>query len=87
MSCYSLTSVQGILAHIFYVCVIGEFQQLSCVCEHCLIIIDEYDEDNSGVMAAANVNKKDLHTLNEQKRRDAIRQAYCQLEEIVPLCR
>ena len=38
-------------------------------------------------MATANINKKDLHTLNEQKRRDAIRQAYCQLEEIVPLCR
>lgn len=47
---------------------------------------DEYEEDN-GSVATANINKKDLHTLNEQKRRDAIRQAYCQLEEIVPLCR
>lgn len=52
-----------------------------------LSIKDELEEEMSGSPAIVNINKKDLHTLNEQKRRDAIRQAYCQLEEIVPLCR
>ena len=58
----------------------------ACVAIKCIFHKDkdEFDEDGSN---AATVNKKDLHTLNEQKRRDAIRQAYCQLEEIVPLCR
>eukprot|EP00731_Ephydatia_muelleri_P014135 Em0007g1445a len=48
---------------------------------------DDDDADLGEDMESTGLTKKDLHTLNEQKRRDVIKQGYAQLGDLVPSCR
>ena len=43
---------------------------------------DDVDSDEK-----SSVSKKDIHTINEQRRRDIIKQSYATLEKIVPTCK
>ena len=43
---------------------------------------DDVDSDEK-----SSISKKDIHTINEQRRRDIIKQSYATLEKIVPTCK
>ena len=48
---------------------------------------DDGDSDERSSVAGGVAIKRDIHTINEQRRRDIIKQAYSTLERIVPTCK
>ena len=48
---------------------------------------DDGDSDERSSVAGGVSVKRDIHTINEQRRRDIIKQAYSTLERIVPTCK
>lgn len=48
---------------------------------------DDFDGLGDESMDVKGLTKRDMHTLNEQRRRDSIKQGYAQLTELVPTCR
>lgn len=49
-------------------------------------VMNEVEEDGDSDERSS-VSKKDIHTINEQRRRDIIKQSYATLEKIVPTCK